>query len=520
MRMPIRVAVALAVGLVSGLAVLLGYLAFQASVQAKYVHAWGELMGVPALLVILAPAVLVVASFRLRGGVFWRGLGLLMASLAAGTLLGAVGGATLTPHPSGPWAGGMMGAAGAILLAFLVLGARSLTSSRAATVILLTTLTAACRPAAEPAPDEARVVPFPDSSAVESVVFLLGDPGMARMETSPVLQRMRLEVETWSERLGPEGEVRMVVMGDILYPDGLNSRTAGEWRHDSLRVSSQIRVVGGPAAETVGARGLFLPGNHDWGREEDWAGARRLVRLQEFLWSWEGEGAGRVELHPVPGTGGPSVVDLGEELRLVLLDTAWWLLGREPGEEEEFLSGIREALETAGDRRVVVAAHHPLESGGPHGLGVDLGSFLGIRLLLKRAGILLQDLDSRPYSEFKSRLLEIFIEVRRPDVFAGGHEHSLQIFSSESAGGRRGVVVGSASKLTGVSMAPGMLFGRSEPGYGTIMALEDGSLHIRLEATPVEFLSCQDAVAENCIERGVESFRTVWSETLEWGEGS
>jgi hypothetical protein len=516
MRRVLRVLTGTLLGLVFALVVLLGLLAFQASVQEEYLHGWAELLSWSSLPLLLVPALLAWIAGRRAPARFWRSLGLLLGAAALGTAAGALGGSLYAPHPSAPWAGGLMGAAAAVLAGLVVVAVKALRVPKGGATLLLLGLTvaASCRPAPDPPPTEARSAPEPHPDSVASVVFLLGDPGMAVMDRYPVLQRMREDVERWSRAVGPDGDVAMLVLGDILYPLGLHTRSHEDYRWDSLRVATQIGVLEGPAADSAGARGFFLPGNHDWGRREDFAGSQRLVRLDRFLESWSGEAAGRVDLHPEPGTGGPSVVDLGSHLRLVLLDTAWWLLGREPGEKAAFLRGIREALATAGDRRVIMAAHHPMRTAGPHGLGVDLGSFLGIRLLLKNAGIILQDLDSRVYADLDTQLESIYREVGGPDVYAGGHDHSLQVFGPDEPGATRGVVVGSASKLSGLSDAPGLRFGRSEPGYGKIFILEDGSMRIRLEATHPRFLSCAEGEADACVQEALDSFRTVWSEAV------
>jgi len=520
---------AIGVAVVTGFIATLGFLAFRAAVEEVYLHSWSDLFALPYYVPALLPVVALLAgAVRLPDRVFWRWLALLIVVPSGAAAFGAVAGALAVDHASGPWAGALIGAGAAVILvavatlvrAFRGSGApargfeRSRRSAASFGLLVAVVLGGGCTPPADPAPSESRLEQAVDTSRVEAVVFLLGDPGVARDRDFPVLRRMRQEVESWSARLAGHGDVRMVVLGDLVYPEGLHPVGHPVRETDSLRLADQITVVGGPEASQAGTRGIFLPGNHDWGQEEDVAGAVRLVRLDRFLNGWAGPGQGRVDLAPDAGRG-VQITDVGDRLRLILLDTGWWLLGRNEGEAQRFVEEIEAALESAGERSVVVAAHHPMETGGPHGVGVDLGSLLGIRPLLKRAGILVQDLDSRPYSALERRLNRLFTDVRLPDVYAGGHDHSLQVFDAGAdAGGVRGLVVGSASKLSGVTGAPGMLFGRSAPGYGKVLILEDGRVTIELEAAPAEFLKCTPEAAPDCVEEGVAAYETVWRETL------
>lgn len=509
----LRTTAGLGLGLAAGAAVQLGLLAYRAAVRSVYVHDWGDFVSWIAIPAVLCPILMTWVSLRLEPDRFWRSARILTATLLAGIPVGAVLGDLLGSHPADAWAGGYMGAGAAGGLVVAVLAVLTLRSSRGAALVLalsVALLSTGCGPA-EPAPSASYVEPAPDSSDVESVVFLLGDPGMARIEEYTVLARMRRDVEGWSEALGPDGDVLVIVLGDIIYPDGLSAASDAARAEDSLRLADQIAIIDGPAATKARARMLFVAGNHDWGQEEDWSGAVRLLRLEEFLGSWEGSAAGRLSVSPDPGTGGPDIIDVGMHLRLVLLDTAWWLLGSDVVEKDAVIEGVRRGVASAGDRRVVIAAHHPLESGGPHGLGSGL---YGLRFLLKQGGILLQSLDSRPYSDLKNGLLNVFAETGQPDVFAGGHEHSLQVFSPEDGGATRGLVVGSGSKLSSVSGAPGMLFGRSEPGYGRILILRDGSMHVELEAAPERFLRCDTDDRARCAREGLSAYETVWREEV------
>jgi hypothetical protein len=434
------------------------------------------------------------------------------------------------------WAGLMMGAAAGLLLGVSVALLRHYRRRRRAleegwelgprrpifaalliTAAFLGPLVGLGARASVPDPPSApRVTAEPDASQVESVVFLLGDGGNARQHLSPILPRVRADVERWSGRLERDSAVVVLFLGDNVYPSGLPEQGSLTWAGDSAKVADQASLVAGPLGRKRGARAIFLAGNHDWGHEADWAGALRLVRLGEFLDSWTGPAAGRLTMSPEPGTGGPGIVDLGRGVRLVLLDTAWWLLGADPPGKDEVIEGLREALRSAAGRRVIVAAHHPLRSAGPHGVAEELGRTFGVRFLLQKAGLLLQDLTSPPYADLRARLGEVFSDAGRPDIFAGGHEHSLQVFGLEATPVPRDLVVGSASKLTKVRNAPGLLFARSEPGYAKVFVLRDGGLHIRIEAAPARYLTCENATdLDACMADGVAAFRTVWAETLE-----
>jgi hypothetical protein len=210
-------------------------------------------------------------------------------------------------------------------------------------------------------------------------------------------------------------------------------------------------------------------------------------------------------------------VDVGDHLRLILLDTAWWLLSDEPAARRKVLDDVGRALGSADGREIVVAAHHPFDSGGPHGGLAALSRGLGIRAILSRSGALLQDLHSRPYQELRQGLLASFRAYGRPTLFAGGHEHSMQLVRGADADGPTHTLVsGAASKLTGVGDAPGVVFGRSEPGFARLLVLRGGGLHLVLETAPSEYLSCPPSDPEwrSCMAVGIAAYRVVWSERL------
>jgi hypothetical protein len=359
----------------------------------------------------------------------------------------------------------------------------------------------------------------PNGRAVESVVLFLGDPGKARYLKFPVLAKLAGEVERWSARLDRDSSVVVVALGDIIYPDGMRDPGTEAYATDSIRVESQMEVVAGQQARDRGARMFFLAGNHDWGLMEHREGTRHLKNLGRFIDRARDRTGLHVDLVPEAGTGMPYVVDVGG-VRLVLLDTAWWIFDAEPHRKEEMVERLGEAIATAGEREVVIAAHHPFATAGPHGGESTVWKDLGVRFLLARSGAMLQSLDSRVYRDLNAALKELFERGDRPLAFIGGHEHSLQVIRHDSATAPRySLVSGSASKLTPVGWVPGMLYSRSAPGYMQVVVRESGAVDLYLMAAPERYLVCREDESaemawERCMEEGVESYETIFSMRL------
>lgn len=509
-------------GVLAGVVLTLGIVVARARLQSVFLHELGEVIGWTGLGLLAGPAV-----------GLWLALsgGRLLAPTAGGALAGLVGGAGIgvlagslgSADPAWAWAGGVMGAASGMLLgalAGLVRTRRNSPSGEVGGTPVLALLAAfalgagACGEASEEPLPPPGGFEEPGPEEVEAVVFLLGDPGEARADRYPILPRVRAEVERWAGSLDADSAVVVVVLGDLVYPDGVAPRASPGFAEDSARVADQVGLVAGPRAVSRHARLHLLPGNHDWGTTPEASGVERLERLAGILGGFRERGAVSAFLDPPPGTGGPTVVDLGDRVRLLLLDTAWWLLEPDPAERDRVVDGIRRAMRSAGDRRVVIAAHHPFESAGPHGVLETFGRTVGIRTLLSRSGALLQNLHSRPYRELRRALRAVFAEEGRPVLFAGGHEHSLQVVRGEGDDVPRvSLVSGSASKLTPVGTTPGLAFARSAPGYARLFVMRDGSLELRLDAAPARYLRCPGEGPERsgCMEEGVAAYRTVWT---------
>lgn len=382
-------------------------------------------------------------------------------------------------------------------------------------VLVLLGILAGCVRPIEPLPPP-QFVAAPSPSDVDRVLFLLGDPGEARGTNYPILVRIQQDIEWWSESLAADTAVALLILGDLIYPDGLPEPGTAEFPADSAILMDQVHLVAGPAALRRGTQAYFIPGNHDWGLDAEHVGPVRLQRIEDFLEAAAAETGAGVRLAPEAGKGGPHVVDWGR-VRLLLLDTAWWLVPADDAARTTTLEQVDSAMAGAGDRDVLFAAHHPFASAGEHGGSRKFWELFGFEYILNRSGAILQDLSSIPYQRLLRGLRAIFARRGPPLAFIGGHEHNLQVLDAvEPTDPRYSLVSGSGSKLTAVGRAPGLRYGEAVPGYIRLVFEKNGGVIVFVEAVSEEYLSCPSGEPgrSECMARGVAAFRTVYSQRL------
>jgi hypothetical protein len=352
-----------------------------------------------------------------------------------------------------------------------------------ALVILLAACGHEVRPALVP-------IPLPLPAEVETTLWLIGDAGDPHDGGEPVLQAL-------GEALHQDpGHSLVVFLGDNVYPRGLPDSGSPNRAEAERRLDAQIDVV-----VNSGARGIFIPGNHDWDRfgPDGWNAIRRQgEHIAE-------RGQGRVELQPQAGCPGPVIRNQGERLRLVLLDTQWWLqAGAKPHDaasgcptyaEVAMGNALGEAIQAGPGRHVVVLGHHPLRSGGEHGgyfgwqdhlfplrnaapwLWIPLPVVGSIYPLARSHGLSSQDLSGHANLIMQHAFAEAFA-ARPPLIYGSGHDHGLQVLDQGPA---RYLLVSGAGiyhhegPVHGID---GTLYARRAAGFMRLDFLTDGRVRL------------------------------------------
>jgi hypothetical protein len=384
------------------------------------------------------------------------------------------------------------------------------------TLLVLLVILTGCAKRSYPEPPVHRDVREPVADSIESVLYLVGDAGEATMENSPVLRRLRNEVEQWSNTLTRDNSLVVLFLGDNVYPRGLRDRTDPGWLQDSTHLQAQIEVVSGPNGKKNRARAVFIAGNHDWGHMPGPPGVARLRNMQDFI---ERRSPGvYAALLPAAGETGPATIDISRHVRLLLIDSAWWLLEADYTAKTKFLQRLDSAMAAAGDRSMVIAAHHPWTSGSAHGGLIAFWEGIGVKWLMARSGAALQDINSLPYRDLREQFTRVFVARGTPLLFAGGHDHALQVIKGMSPTDPKFIVVsGAASKSSKVGPTDGSVYRNSGPGFMRLVALKNGAVDLFVVAANPDFLQCSaadEAVRQQCLEVGPSEFRTVFSVRL------
>lgn len=249
---------------------------------------------------------------------------------------------------------------------------------------------------------------------IETTLFLIGDAG----EPDPRQSGPALDSMTAQASITPNQTI-VVFLGDNVYPNGIPEEGRAEFADARRRVEVQVNAV------PVGARGIFLPGNHDWAGMGPFG--LYSVRLQEQLLK---SLAGGRDLRMLPGNGcpGPVTFDAGR-LQLIAMDTQWWLHDYAVRDAQSscatdvgvVTSALREHLRRKRDGGVtIVAGHHPLMTGGEH------GGYCGVSGPYRRLAGYSQDIMSGRNRRMRDSLESAFM-VQPPLVYAAGHDHNLQV---------------------------------------------------------------------------------------------
>jgi hypothetical protein len=330
-------------------------------------------------------------------------------------------------------------------------------------------------------------------------VFLIGDTGKDTIP-SEAMYLMAFEA------IGNEN-CSVVLLGDNVYPKGNLSGKNDAFEKRVL--FSQIELL-----STFSGKVFMIPGNHDW-RAGKTTGLKS-VKYQAALTNDYSKHNSIIQnsgsiYFPDPGKPGPYAVDIHKSVKLIMIDSQWWLhydlfhqveTNSDNSVREEkarFLIKLDSILNDAekNNQLPIVVGHHPVFTNGSHShkrepfrlafnyTPFHVFSWLGLNRLLR------QDITQPRYKQFRRALNQVF--MKHPNViYASGHEHNMQYLTNQKT---HHIVSGSGSKITPLDRYkfPAKFMDDQQHGFFRISLHQSGA--VTLEAYGVrergKFWECQ-----------------------------
>ncbi|TFH21702.1 MAG: hypothetical protein E4H10_14960, partial [Bacteroidia bacterium] len=193
-----------------------------------------------------------------------------------------------------------------------------------------------------------------DNKGIAQVVYLIGNTATSDIHED--------QLATLQKHLSTEKHpFTLLHLGDIIKP--------GEPDNQATDLDLLFGLVEGRENGQL----IFTPGDKDWNNSEK-EGLSMVRKLEEQVES-------RVESSniflPSDGCPGPEVLDLSPQLRLIVINTHWWLhpfdIPEAPDADcsnltkEEFTENLEEIIEESVGRNILIIGHHPITSSGVYG---------------------------------------------------------------------------------------------------------------------------------------------------------
>ncbi len=320
-------------------------------------------------------------------------------------------------------------------------------------------------------------------------LFLIGNTGKdIENDANPVLDMLQTQLST----AGPNSSV--IFLGDNIYPKGLPPIGSSHRKTAENIILHQIDALKG-----FSGKSFFIPGNHDWkkGKRNGW---EHVKNQEAFI---ESKMDSMNVFFPDNGCPGPVEIAMTNDLILVLLDTQWLLHPWEKPEADEdcainsvadILIQIEDILRRNADKKIVVAAHHPLYSYGIHGgvtnfnehlfplrslnksLYVPLPIIGSIYPLYRKLIGNIQDIKHPKYKAMKEVFLKLF--SRHPNlIYVAGHENSIQYIGRDSL---HFIVSGAGATSSHVKKKGYAKYADSRTGFAKLNFSKDGKVNLEI----------------------------------------
>ena len=273
-----------------------------------------------------------------------------------------------------------------------------------------------------------------------------------------------------------DGESTILFLGDIISKNGIGKNPK---KNEVNKIGSILDLV------AASEQSVFVPGDKEWD-DGGVQGFKKIKALEKHL---KGE---KIQVTPSDGCLGPEVIDVGDFLRIISINTQWWVHRYQKPEEEdldcpafnevEFWDELESAMNDAENRNVILAAHHPVLSFGQyagHGLTKQhlsppiIGSFIAGH---HQSVGTKRDLTQAALVHFSNELLKR-LERFPPIIYASGHEYDVQLNYKDGSYHLNSGAIHKAKKTSNNRYSQ---FRQSKPGMAHLEFSKNGEVNMKV----------------------------------------
>jgi len=275
-----------------------------------------------------------------------------------------------------------------------------------------------------------------------------------------------------------KGDFTILVTGDFIDKDGFEK----DQQPDEIKKLDRLIALAGDQGKIV-----FVPGDREWDDGEK-GGLKKVKALEKFF---KDKPKSSVRFLSEDGCVGPEIMDIGTHLRIVAIDTQWFLQKEKRPEEEDAKCGVLnekefwdvfdDAIADSDNRNVVVALHHP---------PVSYGQYAGYKLFKQHftppvIGSMIaafhQNVGNRKdlsHHELKDAAGRLLSKARHHPgiIFVSGHEYDLQILYD-----KKNYFINSGSLAEGRPVAKGKktIYKQKKTGFAKLVFSENGEVKVQ-----------------------------------------
>jgi len=203
---------------------------------------------------------------------------------------------------------------------------------------------------------------------------------------------------------------------------------------DSLKMAKLLLTI----TQNNNGRAIIIPGDRDWASssKKGWDSVKKLEKLIQSM------NLKNVHWAIKDGCPGPEMIELNEHLILVTVNTQWWnhpYSKPEPttakckiSTERDFLIELENIIEDTENKNILVAGHFPLESLGEYGGSFSVGKYLfppiygSLNVGFRQNVGSSMDITNERFDPIRGKIKNTLFR-KGSVIYAGGHEHNLQI---------------------------------------------------------------------------------------------